>query len=438
MSNLARNLTTTLVLSFGVIVNGVSSAAPPAKKTDEALDRAGRVANVAAQKAENDVRSAVMLAQQAKSKEKAVDILTAAKNKIQDNQTLPEARRTTLTKMLDARIKTLQTEDADTKAQTERDLEKTIRKFESKQADEKKQAEQKRLQNALKDILELQQNGKLEDARAKSREIAREFPGNPAAQATVTTMSGLESLVAVRSIRNAKAKGFEAAMRDVDRSSIIPKGEIEFPAHWRQLSDYRLKRYGPIKLSPKEQAIVRALSSPVSVDFKGDRFQDVVEYLATLTNQPILIDRNDLKEAQIDYETPVNLSVKNVTVRTILRKILGEFGLTYIVKDETIQIVSMAKARETMVIRAYPIGDLLGVGGGPGDPLTNFFGPGLGQVQRMQNVANIINMIQTTVDPNSWQVNGGPGSVAFDFGTMSLVVKNSAEVHAMIGGGYMR
>lgn len=183
---------------------------------------------------------------------------------------------------------------------------------------------------------------------------------------------------------------------------------------------------------------MQALNRPLSVDFKGDRFEDVMQYLSTVINQPILIDRNDLKDAQIDYETPVNLSVKNVTLRTVLRKILGEYGLTYIVKEETIQVVSQAKARETMVVRAYPVGDLIAIGGGPGDPLTNFFGPGLGQIQRMQNVANLLNMVQTTVDPQSWQINGGPGTVAFDYATMSLVIRNSAEVHAMFGGGYLR
>jgi hypothetical protein len=433
-----RNLASALVLSAGVGLSGPTFAAPPTKpKGDEALDRIGRIATVAAQKAENDVRVAVMAAQTSKTREKAIEILTAIKGKIEDNQALPEARRTSLVKMLDSRIKALEA-GPDPKALTEKDIERTIRRLEKQVDDDKKQAEQKRLQKGLKEVLDLQQNGKFQEAKAKSEELTREFPSNPAVVASRTTMSGIENLVALRTIRSDKAKGFDNAIRDIDRSAVLPKGDVEFPKDWKQKSEYRLKKYGPVKLSPKEQAIVAALSRPISVDFKGDRFEDVMQYLSTLINQPILIDRNDLKEAQIDYETPVNLAVKGVTLRTILRKILGEFGLTYIVKDETIQVVSQAKARETMVIRAYPVGDLLGVGGGPGDPLTNFFGPGIGQIQRMQNVANLLQMIQTTVDPNSWQINGGPGTVAFDYATMSMVIKNSAEVHAMMGGGYLR
>jgi hypothetical protein len=437
MSSVSLRLACVLVLSGGVIVSGTMSAAPPAKQKKEDLDRIGAIATVAGQKAENDVRVAINGAMTSKSREKAVEILTGARNKVENNQALPEARRASLVKMLNARIKAFEAEP-DPKAMTQGEIDKAIRTYSDRIEDDKKKAEQKRLQDSLKELLDLQANGKLEAARAKAKELAREFPGNPAAQASYTTMSSIDTLVALRTIRNDKEKGFDNAIRSVDRSAVIPKGDVEFPKDWKEKSLKRLKTYGPIKLSPKEQAIVAALSRPISVDFKGDRFEDVMQYLSTLINQPILLDRGDLKDASIDYETPVNLSVKNVTLRTILRKILGEYGLTYMVKDETIQVVSMAKARETMVIRAYPVGDLLGVGGGPGDPLTNFFGPGIGQIQRMQNAANLLRMIQSTVDPNSWQINGGPGTIAFDYATMSLVVKNSAEVHAMIGGGYLR
>jgi hypothetical protein len=320
---------------------------------------------------------------------------------------------------------------------TQGEIDKAIRTYSDRLDDDKTKAEQKRLADSLKELLDLQAAGKLEAARAKSKEIAREFHGSPAAQATYITMSSMDTLVAFRTIKNDKEKGVIGVQRGIDRSAVPPTKDMEFPPDWKEKTKKRPPA-GQVPLSAKEKAIVAALSRPISVDFKGDRFEDVMQYLSTLINQPILLDRGDLKDASIDYETPVNLSVKGVTLRTILRKILGEYGLTYIVKDETIQVVSQAKARETMVIRAYPVGDLLGVGGGPGDPLTNFFGPGVGQIARMQNAANLLRTIQNTVEPNSWQINGGPGTIAFDYATMSLIVKNSAEVHAMIGGGYGR
>jgi hypothetical protein len=429
-----RNWKLASVVVLGVACSISQGAAPPAKEST--LERAGRLTSVAAQKAEGEVRAAVLAAQRAKTSDDAADILKRALGKLEANTALPETRKATLTKMLEARIKAYQA-GADRDALNQKDVDALIRKYEDKQADEKKKEEDTKLRKGLNEVLELQQKGKIEEARARAKELARQFPGSPAAAASVTTMSAMDQLVSAKITRKEKARGFDRGIRDVEKSSIIPKDDVVFPADWAEKSKRRLAKYGPIKLSPKEQEIVRALSSTVSVTFKGDRFQDVIEYLATVTNQPILLDKQALTDAQIDYETPVNLSVKGVTVRTVLRKILADYGLTYVVKDETIQIISLARAREMMTIRAYPVGDLLGVGGGPGDPLTNFFGPGLGAVQRMQNVANLISLIQTTVDPSSWSINGGPGTIGFDYGTMSLVIKNSAEVHAMIGGGGM-
>jgi hypothetical protein len=162
-----------------------------------------------------------------------------------------------------------------------------------------------------------------------------------------------------------------------------------------------------------------------------------MEYISTVMGQPILLTKSDVNDAGVSYETPVTLAAKNVTVRTILRKVLGELGLTYVVKDQAIQVVSALKARDMMVTHAYYIGDLLGTRGGPGDPLTYIFGPGIGQIQMVQNIASIMAMLQTSVEPQSWQAGGGPGAIYFHYPTLSIVIKQSAEVHGMIAGGML-
>jgi hypothetical protein len=287
----------------------------------------------------------------------------------------------------------------------------------------------------LTQIIDLQKSGKLSEARKVSADFARKFPGNPAARASTLTMSGLEQVASSRTLKYDKQRGFIGAMKGVDTSSIPPASDYEGPRdpELRKRLQERKDRYtgSSVKLSAKEKAIVAALNTPISVNFKGDKFQDVIEYLATVTNQPILLDKQDAKDASIDYDSPVNLSVKGVTVRTVLRKILAEYGLTFVVKEETIQIVSVQKAREMMTTRAYPVADLItfsNFGNFGGVPATAF--------DIMVNTARLIDTIQQTVDPQSWQINGGPGSIYFDAGTMSLVVRQSAEVHAMMGNSY--
>jgi hypothetical protein len=85
-----------------------------------------------------------------------------------------------------------------------------------------------------------------------------------------------------------------------------------------------------------------------------------------------------------------------------------------------------------MVTRTYYLGDLLA--GGQFAQAGIMFNPGLDQIQAMQNVVNIIGIIQSSIDPQTWQANGGLGSITFVGGQMALVIRQSAEVHGMLGG----
>ncbi len=105
------------------------------------------------------------------------------------------------------------------------------------------------------------------------------------------------------------------------------------------------------------------------------------------------------------------------------------------IKDETIHVTSALKARETMITRTYNIGDLVDTGG---LDAIRFGNPGISTVQIVQNVNAVIDLIQTSVDPDSWKKNGGQGTIAFSPATMSLIVRNSAEVHSMLGSSLLK
>jgi hypothetical protein len=162
---------------------------------------------------------------------------------------------------------------------------------------------------------------------------------------------------------------------------------------------------------------------------------DVIEDISTRIGQPILLDKGALADAQVNSDTQVSLRVKGVTARTVLRKVLGDYNLAYIIKDEVIQVVSEKVARETMITRTYYLGSLLE--GGPFSNAGIRFVPGLTQFEAMQNVLSVTNMIQSSVDPSSWQANGGKGTITFHAPSMSLIIRNTAEVHGMMSG-YLR
>src|SRR5262249_18409158 len=131
--------------------------------------------------------------------------------------------------------------------------------------------------------------------------------------------------------------------------------------------------------------------------------------------------------------------------------------------EEAIQVTSAQRAKDLMVVRRYYIGDLLAgmgtmngmpgfqngfgsFGGAPIQP-SNILGNApfavafnqqmfaLQAAQNMQSVEQLKEMIQSSVDPASWFGHGGNGTITFHAASMSFLIKQSTEVHAMLGSG---
>ena len=118
--------------------------------------------------------------------------------------------------------------------------------------------------------------------------------------------------------------------------------------------------------------------------------------------------------------------------------ILQPHGLTFLIRDQSIQVVTMETARASMVTRAYYLGDIVqGVG-----PFSNFggaalnFGPLVDMMQTQENVGRIIEMIKGSIDADSWKDRGGNGTITFHFPSMSLIVRQTSEVHSVLGKAF--
>jgi hypothetical protein len=231
-------------------------------------------------------------------------------------------------------------------------------------------------------------------------------------------------------VRTDGEKRWAVAMRDVDKSAKGPLGDIEFAPDWRKKSDERLKKYG---MSEEDKAVLKALSAPITVELKSAKFQDAIDYFQTQMKRTIVIDKNALDEAQLNYDTTVSCNFKMpVATRTALRTLLNNVNLTYVIRDGVIHVTNSARARDQMVTRSYYIGDLVtGMGMFSSPPQL---GHPLDQAQLAQNVQVIIDMIQQSVDPTSWMGKGGMGVIGYNAPTQSLIVRQSAEVHNLLRG----
>ncbi len=238
----------------------------------------------------------------------------------------------------------------------------------------------------------------------------------------IRSMSG--RVATARNLRQQSGDRMVGAMTQVGKSATPPASDYDLPDDWLEKS----KRRSPLaKLTETEKAILEALKKPIKVDYSMETFQSVIDNLSKQLGQNILIDKQALEEANVTYDTPITLRFnKPVSARTALKRVLADVGLTYVIRRETIEVTTAARAREMMTVRTYYIGDLMGVVSPMLPAVAN-------QFQMIQAVGIILSQIQG-IDPESWEGRGGPGTVTFDAARMSIVVKQSAEVHYMLNG----
>jgi hypothetical protein len=218
-----------------------------------------------------------------------------------------------------------------------------------------------------------------------------------------------------------------AVMRSVDEAATPIAKDVVFPKNWYELS----MRRSASKMTAKEKELMATLNKVISVEMAEFTFAEAIEYLEKMTGQTIVVDKPAVQEAGVTYEgTKINLKMKAST-RFVLKRFLADLGLAYIIKNETIVVTSAARAREETTIRTYYLGDLAG-------GVDVRLNPFMRQLQIAQNVNQIITTITQTIEPKSWQVNNpdAQGTITFDPISMSLVIKQTAEFHFMMGGGH--
>src|SRR5216683_1474136 len=279
---------------------------------------------IAIQKAERDVLDAREDIFRAKlsDPDKAIEELKALLEKLDDNTDLPKEKRDSLKARLGKSIGYFQRMQADRKVNGPAEEAKRIEDAKARRAtDEKRTEDQKKTTRDAADII-----GKRKDAVGEAR-----------------------------SIRDEKSEKTVAVMREVDRSSIPEARDYVLPRDWVEKSMRRAKNF---KLSAAEEAILKALNEPRSVDFKGTTFGETISYLQKVMGVNIIVDPLAMNQVAITNESPITLNTNKIATRTILKKMLSELNMTYVIKDESIFITSIDRAKEMMTVRTYYVGDL--------------------------------------------------------------------------------
>ncbi|HEX3600008.1 MAG TPA: hypothetical protein VHU84_07680 [Lacipirellulaceae bacterium] len=204
--------------------------------------------------------------------------------------------------------------------------------------------------------------------------------------------------------RAARWRNYFDTLYEVEKSSVpFPDDPpIVYPAApvWEELSTRRKDRYGAMDLKAtgeSEEKIEKALRSPLiptGLDFVETPLKDVVTQLQDDYKIPIQIDTAALDEIGVNADEPVSVNLHNVSLRSALRLMLKNLQLTYIIRDEVLMITTPQAAEANLVVKVYPVADLVlpidtsllsnssggggGIGGGGGGGIGGGGGGGFG------------------------------------------------------------
>jgi general secretion pathway protein D len=203
-----------------------------------------------------------------------------------------------------------------------------------------------------------------------------------------------------------------------------------------------------------EREIFEALEKPVDVSVQGMPLEKCIESLASQAKIDVWIDKVKMKEEGIAMDQPITLKLKGRRLESVLNLLFEPLQLTYIYEDEVLKITTCASAADALLTRTYPVGDLCpelkegedkpapkaastltikphvqfalfqGFGGGGGGGRG-----GGGAAMKVTRFSNLMNAIETSVQPDSWEALSGPGSVISVNQTNSLVIRQTRSVH---------
>ncbi len=187
---------------------------------------------------------------------------------------------------------------------------------------------------------------------------------------------------------------------------------------------------------------VRAMKMSVrDVRFDEAALEDVTDWLQRTTKANVLVKWKVLEKAGIRRDCPITIHESRVRLDELLRLVFVQatkdrpgLELAAHADGNTLIITTREELNSRLIVKTYEVQDLLfvvpdfaaGSGGGPG--VAGGIRQGGGREREPADPAKqLIDTITQTIEPATWKVNGGKGTIVLFKG--QLVIRNNLEVH---------
>uniref|UniRef100_A0A7C4QX10 Type II/III secretion system secretin-like domain-containing protein n=1 Tax=Schlesneria paludicola TaxID=360056 RepID=A0A7C4QX10_9PLAN len=485
LQNYLRELAPRQGNKIQLAANQVTDADLPATETAQhqeplLLDQAGQQQAVKFDRMKTETLNAVFKAERLRSKDpqQALQIIEQAMAAVEGADLAPESS-VALLRSLEKTRASLQAE----LARQQPNLEQARHNKEVLETIRGRQEHQIHVEQEFAKLVE-EFNSLMDQRRFAEAEIvakkAKELdPKNPVAEMLFWKSKLARRVESNNQLRNAKEESVWNQLNEVELAAIVTVGDdpIDFPHDWSDLTKRRKGKYrdGNRPRSDMERQIEQSLEKRISLHEENVPLAEVIKKIATVADINIHFDPLGLEDEGITSTTPVSIDVDGIKVKSALNLMLEPLQLGYMVKDEVLMITSRMRQQGDLVTATYSVADLVipipnfvpspsvlspnalsrsgGMGGGQmsvppagqpfaqvaPDALGGLAGvPGLDANERLRGAAptpdfnTLVDLITTTVAPDSWQEVGGNGSIRHYETTLSLVVRQTQKVHEEI------
>lgn len=259
-----------------------------------------------------------------------------------------------------------------------------------------------------------------------------------------------------------------------------PKGQATDPAAEQEAEKPRLRMTRP---DMPERAFRRLSTGQLlnlrfpQVSLDAAPFEQVIDWLAEQTGVNILVRWNELEAVGVERDRPISVKARNLRLSQLLWLVMNEAGghggtLAYRATGNMIVLSTEEDLNRDMVVKVYDVHDLVhkvpynanarfvreqtyvaGLQPRVAQGAVGFqpiIGEALSGVEMYTNdddgerfrrereggpeeaMQELIDAIVASVEPDSWGVNGGPGTIRAFRGY--LIVRNTPMVHQQLGG----
>jgi hypothetical protein len=175
----------------------------------------------------------------------------------------------------------------------------------------------------------------------------------------------------------------------------------------------------------------KVLLLPVTVSYREAPLSKVIDDLQTLTGVNLVIDRAALADAGVGPDHPVTINSRDLSLKTTLNLLLKPVRLTYLIKDEVVQITTPEVGKGPLKLVTYHVADLvIPIGSEPPLPVARR-DPAPGKAPSTYE-GDLLKLIATTVEPQSWSEAGGKGTIQYYPLGHGLVVSQTQDVQEQV------